>query len=124
MSYRTVSPRLIELIIEEFSERKFQNGDATFDFIDSTISYVKENIENGTANDFVKAMSDTLIGYGSFTEGQTRGLLNCIRAEVVSANKQADAIINQIEKGIEPDLPVYTTLINSFRLGRKLAKCW
>lgn len=25
-----------------------------------------------------------------------------------------------IEKGIAPDLPVYTTLINSFRLGRKL----
>lgn len=25
-----------------------------------------------------------------------------------------------IEKGINPDLPVYTTLINSFRLGRKL----
>ena len=25
-----------------------------------------------------------------------------------------------IEKGIEPDLPVYTSLINSFRLGRKL----
>lgn len=29
-----------------------------------------------------------------------------------------------IEKGISPDLPVYTTLINSFRLGRKLEKCW
>jgi pentatricopeptide repeat protein len=25
-----------------------------------------------------------------------------------------------IERGIAPDLPVYTTLINSFRLGRKL----
>lgn len=29
-----------------------------------------------------------------------------------------------IEKGIAPDLPVYTTLINSFRMGRKLEKCW
>jgi pentatricopeptide repeat protein len=29
-----------------------------------------------------------------------------------------------VEKGIEPDLPVYTTLINSFRVGRKLEKCW
>lgn len=29
-----------------------------------------------------------------------------------------------IEKGIVPDLPVYTTLINSFRMGRKLEKCW
>ncbi len=25
-----------------------------------------------------------------------------------------------IEKGIEPDLPVYTTLINAFRIGRKI----
>ena len=28
------------------------------------------------------------------------------------------------EKGIEPDLPVYTSLINSFRKARKLEKCW
>lgn len=28
------------------------------------------------------------------------------------------------EKGIQPDLPVYTTLINAFRIGRKLEKCW
>ena len=25
-----------------------------------------------------------------------------------------------IEKGLEPDLPTYTTLINCFRIGRKL----
>ena len=29
-----------------------------------------------------------------------------------------------IERGIQPDLPVYTTLINTFRKGRKLARCW
>lgn len=29
-----------------------------------------------------------------------------------------------IEKGIEPNLPIYTTLINAFRMGRKLEKCW
>lgn len=28
------------------------------------------------------------------------------------------------EKGIHPDLPVYTSLINGFRLARKLEKCW
>ena len=28
------------------------------------------------------------------------------------------------EKGLEPDLPVYTTLVNCFRQGRKLQKCW
>lgn len=28
------------------------------------------------------------------------------------------------EKGIEPDLPAYTTLVNCFRKGRKLDKCW
>ncbi len=28
------------------------------------------------------------------------------------------------EKGIVPDLPVYTTVINSLRIGRKLQKCW
>jgi pentatricopeptide repeat protein len=29
-----------------------------------------------------------------------------------------------IEKGIQPDLPVYSSLVNAFRLGRKLYKCW
>lgn len=29
-----------------------------------------------------------------------------------------------IEKGLEPDLPVYSTLINCLRKGRKLKKCW
>ena len=28
------------------------------------------------------------------------------------------------EKGIKPDLVTYTTVINCFRRGRKLAKCW
>lgn len=28
------------------------------------------------------------------------------------------------EKGIEPDLSTYTTLINCFRIGRNLQKCW
>jgi hypothetical protein len=102
MSYRSVSPTLIKLITDEFSERKFQNGDATFDFIDSTISYVKENMENGTAGDFVKAMSDALTRYASFTEGQTRGLLNCIRSEVLSADKAADAIVAELAFGIKP----------------------
>lgn len=29
-----------------------------------------------------------------------------------------------IEKGLEPDLPVYSTLVNCLRKGRKLKKCW
>jgi pentatricopeptide repeat protein len=34
-------------------------------------------------------------------------------------------ILNEmIEKGLNPDLATYTTLINSFRKGRKLEKCW
>lgn len=28
------------------------------------------------------------------------------------------------EKHIQPDLPTYTTLINCFRIGRSLEKCW
>lgn len=28
------------------------------------------------------------------------------------------------ERGLYPDLPVYTSLINAFRLARKLNKCW
>ena len=29
-----------------------------------------------------------------------------------------------IEREIKPDLPVYTTLVNSFRRDRNLQKCW
>lgn len=28
------------------------------------------------------------------------------------------------EIGLEPDLPVYTTLVNCLRQGRKLEQCW
>lgn len=41
--------------------------------------------------------------------------LNCKNPEMTLKILQ-----EMIEKGINPDLPVYTTLINSFRLGRKL----
>lgn len=34
-------------------------------------------------------------------------------------------IVQEMEdKGIEVDLPAYTTLINCYRMGRKLTKCW
>jgi pentatricopeptide repeat protein len=29
-----------------------------------------------------------------------------------------------IEREIKPDLPVYTTLVNSFRRDRNLQQCW
>ena len=33
----------------------------------------------------------------------------------------AEKILQEmVEKGLEPNLPVYTTLINAFRVGRKL----
>lgn len=38
---------------------------------------------------------------------------------------QALKILDEMkEKGLEPDLPVYTTLVNCLRKGRKLEKCW
>lgn len=29
-----------------------------------------------------------------------------------------------IEHKLQPDLPTFTTLVNCFRKGRKLEKCW
>ena len=29
-----------------------------------------------------------------------------------------------VEKNIQPDLVVYTSLVNALRIGRKLEKCW
>lgn len=37
----------------------------------------------------------------------------------------AGAILREmIEKSIVPDLPVYTSVINSYRVDRNLPKCW
>src|SRR2546430_5821424 len=101
MSYNSVSPKLIKTIMEEFSENKFTDADI-YDSVDDAIRYMKENIEFNSANDFVQAMYKAYLRYSSLTNGQVRGLLNCIRAEVLSADKQAQTTIDQITSGIEP----------------------
>ena len=102
MSYERVSPRLVQTIIEIYPVSKFNDGDLIFDWIDSAIDYMKENIDNGTANDFVQAMFKAYTAYGHLTKGQLRGLLNCIRGEVLAADKNANAVIEQITTGKEP----------------------
>lgn len=102
MSYEKVSPRLIETIIEIYPNQKFTDGDIIYDWMDSAIDYMKENVENQTTNDFVMDMWRAYCVYGKLTKGQLRGLLNCIRAEVLSADKSANAVIEQITTGKEP----------------------
>jgi len=102
MSYNTISPKLIDVIETYFTEQKFTDNDNVIDFLDSAISYMKENVENGTASDFVMAMNIAYANYKTLRVGQIRGLLNCIRAEVLSADKQANQIIDQIKLGIQP----------------------
>ena len=102
MSYERVSSRLVQTIIEIYPNQKFNDGDMIFDWIDSAIDYMKENIDNETANDFIQAMFKAYTSYGHLTKGQLRGLLNCIRAEVLAADKNAGAVITQITTGEEP----------------------
>lgn len=101
MSYNSVSPRLIKTIAEEFSDKKFTDADI-YDSIDDAIRYMRENIEFNSANDFIQAMWKAYGRYGSLTNAQIRGLLNCIRAEVLAADKQAQQTIDQMTSGKEP----------------------
>lgn len=102
MSYSSVSPRLIETIVEIYPNEKFNDGDVIFDWMDSALAYMKENVENGTTNDFVDSMNRAYREHGRLSKSQIRGLLNCIRAEVLSADKQADTLIQRMESGYEP----------------------
>lgn len=102
MSYASVSPTLIQYILEAKATEKFTDDDLIYDFMDSAISYMKENIENETTNEFVISMDKAYRTYLMLTKAQTRGLLNCIRAEILAADRQADVVIKQITTGEEP----------------------
>lgn len=101
MSYANLNPKLIECITENFATEKFTDNDAEEWRVDAE-NWVIEQVQNGTANDFVLEMHKSAMKWRSLTKGQARAILNIIRAEILSADKQADQLIRQITLGETP----------------------
>ena len=78
--------------------------------------------KNFYINDGIKTKALNILGFGVSKYFYT----SLMQLYVGEQNPEMAYKILQemIERGIQPDLPVYTTLINAFRQGRKLEKCW
>jgi hypothetical protein len=99
-----ISSDLIHAIENEYQDHKFTDTDVTGhpEWVRDAILWADAQMTADTANAFVQSVMWANKTYGRLSTGQSRGLLNFIRAEVLSADRAAQQIIDTALTGIEP----------------------
>jgi hypothetical protein len=101
MAYNMISSNLIHAIENAYQDQKFTDGDVNDhpEWVADAIAWAEAQISTGTANDFVQSVMAARKTWGRLSVGQKRGLLNFIRNEVLSAEKAAQQIIDELTTG-------------------------
>ena len=103
MAYNMVSAGLIHAIETNYRDTKFTDDDVAnhMDWAHDAEKWAEAQIKAGTASDFVKDVMARRNRFG-LSKGQYRALMNCVRSEVVRAERETEQLIAQLETGKEP----------------------
>src|SRR5258708_14532192 len=104
MAYNMISSNLIHAIETAYQNQKFVDADVLEhpEWVRDAIAWAEAQVIAGTALPFVQSLMQQYRRNPHRSMGQYRGLLNCIRAEVNSADRNAQQIIDQVTSGKEP----------------------